>query len=690
MIARRPTPNRLISEKSPYLLQHAYNPVDWYPWGDDAIRLAQEENRPIFLSIGFASCHWCHVMERECFDNDTIAAVLNEAFVCIKVDREELPGVDLVYMDFSQALIKGAAGWPLNVFLTPDLKPFFAATYLPPYNKEGMVGFLTLIENIARLWDSEEKAVLIAQADKLVEAFSTLQPKPGDSLPDPKAQNARVEWIYKLSDPVWGGFKGTPKFLLGPLYLYLLRLFAQHKDVRALYLAERSLDLIQRGAVYDHLEGGFSRYSVDEKWESPHFEKMLYDNALMIDAYLEAYALCRKPIYRDTAEETIHYVLRVLKSPTGAFYASEDADSEGAEGAFYKWDQKEIEELLGAETGKIVCAYFGVTPKKPSPLHITHREAEFAENAGISLQLLEEIILEGKKRLLEARSKRERPKVDDKILVSWNGLMIHTLAKAALLLDKPLYLKYAQEAATFIQKTMFHNETLYRRFRDNDVRFPGSLDDYAFLIRGLLTLFTSGGGSEWLAFAIELTRMVERRFSREGGAFYYTAEGEEHLIQRKVVFVDGVEPSGNAVHCENLLRLNALTRDSAYLKAAEGVLLGVKEFVDNYPPGYTYHLMNLEFFGSKEAFVGIVALNSENTGLNEIKEALSARYNPWLQIIFKPANDRLLSQTLPYLESYEPIEGKTTFYLCFNGVSEKPLTKMSDIQEAILKLGQKV
>lgn len=687
MTSNRPRKNRLAAEKSPYLLQHALNPVDWYPWGVEAFAEAKERDVPIFLSIGYASCHWCHVMEQESFQSPKVAEVMNENFVNIKVDREELPEVDNLYMDFAQGLMPGAPGWPLNIVLTPDLKPFFAATYLPPFNRDGMMGLVPVLEEISSIWDSKEREKVLQHAASLTESFRDAILTEGEEMPDSRKPMEAAELIYHLSDPMWGGLSGSPKFPIGYQPIFLIRHTAITRDARAMFMAEKTLDMMQRGGIYDHIGGGFSRYSVDAEWRVPHFEKMLYDNALLVDAYLELYQATQKSLYKEIAKECLSYVERVLKAPEGAFYASESADSNGEEGAYYGWTKDEVVALLGKSEGELVTEFYGNFRDKNLP-YIHLREAEFAELKGISQELVEEALKEGKEKLLLARGKRKSPKIDDKILVSWNGLMIHALAKAYLILGDSNYLESAERAAAFIKKNLFKEDKLYRRYRDKEVRYEAGLDDYAFLIRGLIELFLAGGKGEWLDFAEELNAILKFKFKSVNGAYYIIEQGAEHLILRKCVYTDGAEPSGNAIQCENLLRLSLLTADQGYLDDAKDIFRGVKEFVDNYPPGYIYHLANLEFYNVfGDVKLAIVALGGQVSDEAKIRAWFQKIYNPLLLVVYRRQGDEELAEASPMLNGYKPKEGKTTLYLCRQGVCESALSVMDDIEEAILKLG---
>lgn len=694
MISNPRHKNRLASEKSPYLLQHAHNPVDWFPWGLEAFKKAQDEDKPIFLSIGYATCHWCHVMERESFENPEVAALMNQAFVNIKLDREEMPEVDSLYMEFAQSMMSGAGGWPLNVILTPDLEPFFASTYLPPVDNHGMMGLSSLIEKISEVWNSDERTRILAQAERLVQIFTENVHMEGEDLPAKEQIENLAQILFKLSDPVWGGLKGSPKFPIGYQTVFLLRYYVAAQDSRALFLAERSLDMMQRGGIYDHIGGGFSRYSVDEEWLQPHFEKMLYDNALLMDAYLEAYKATKKPIYRQVVEEIASYILTDMTSMEGGFFAAEDADSEGEEGLFYTWTKQEVMDILGKTEGAVFCEYYDISKEGnfdgTNILHTSLRIPEFSEKQGLDPLLVEELIREGKNKLYQARIKRERPFLDDKILTGWNGLMVHSLAQAGDTLSEPSYIQAAVDAATFIKQNLWKNGQLLRRYRDKDARFSANLEDYAFLIRGLITLFEVGAGTEWLEWALKLNENLTLYYKSEEGAYFQSDNADPYLLIRKSLYSDGAEPSGNAVQCENLLRFAGLLMDDSFRDAAEDVLKATKKFVDNYPPGYVYHLMNLNKFFNKDAPTLVVALNAAGDGEQSIRNLLKQIYNPLKTVFFKKENDTMTSQIFPHLEPYKAVHGKTTLYLCRRGFCEQPLTEEADIQEAILKLAQTV
>ena len=682
--------NRLIHQKSPYLLQHAYNPVDWYPWGEEAFAVAKKADKPIFLSIGYSTCHWCHVMEKESFENEEIAKEMNEAFINIKLDREEHPHLDNLYMDFAQSLMSGASGWPLNVILTPELKPFFAATYLPPHTRGGLLGLSELIKRIKEVWEGEERELVLEQADKILHLFADSVRLKGVSLPPKEMIQNTIELLFKISDPVHGGIKGIPKFPIGYQQSLFMHCFSTMKDNRAFFIAERTLDLMQRGGIYDHLGGGFSRYSVDEFWLVPHFEKMLYDNALLIISYLELWQVTKKDTYKAICADIIAYVLRDLTDPEGGFYSAEDADSEGHEGKFYTWKLDEVENLLGKEEGHLFCEYYQITEngnfEGVNILHTPVRMEEFAAKRHINVDEFSRQITAQKQILWKARETRVHPSKDIKVLSSWNGLMIHALAESGCSLDRSDIVAAALKAAKFIRSQMWKGDYLLHRWCQGEALYHGGIDDYAFMISGALSLFEIGLGTEWLEWALQMTKILENKFKLQGGAFYQTDESEENLILRKAHFSDGAEPSGNSIHCENLLKLYQLTSDTAFLDQAEDTLKAVKDYIEDYAPGYVYSIINLNRYYNLHAPTIIIALNSQEDHLSEIKKAIYQHFIPHRAVIWRKEKDEDLLKLIPALKDNAILEGKTTVYICYKGVCKKPLNNIEDILQAIEKL----
>jgi uncharacterized protein len=682
--------NRLIHEKSPYLLQHAHNPVDWFPWSQEAFDLAKSTNKPIFLSIGYATCHWCHVMEHESFEDVNVAKLLNETFVNIKVDREELPEVDSLYMEFAQSMMAGSAGWPLNVILTPELQPFFAATYLPPQSSHGLMGLTDLVNRIHEVWIGEEKENILAQASKIVEVFAENVHYQGVDLPEKEQIDETADTLFKMADPQYGGMKGAPKFPIGYQANFMLRYSSLAKDSRALFLVERTLDMMQRGGIYDHLGGGFSRYSVDERWLVPHFEKMLYDNALLIHGYLEAWQATKRPLYREVVEEIVKYILRDMTHVDGAFYSAEDADSEGHEGLFYTWRLEEVQALLGKEQSVLFCEYYNISRtgnfEGRNILNTPIRLEEFATKRHRDPSELLALFREQKQILWKAREGRIHPLKDDKILTSWNGLMIFSLLEAGAALNEKRYMDVAEKAARFLKKNLWEEGVLLHRWREDEASFNAGLDDYAFLIRALISLFEVGRGSEWLAWALQLSNTVKNRFKAEDGAFFQTDGTDPNIILRKCQFSDGAEPSGNSIQCENLLRLYQITGDPNCLDQAEDVLRAVKKYMYNYSPGYTYHLINLMRYYDRHAPTIVVALNQKEEHLNDLHQLVYSNFIPHKAVIWRKENDEALFDLIPSLREQKAISNKTTVYICHRGTCKQPLVELADIAEAFEKL----
>ncbi len=682
--------NRLIREKSPYLLQHAHNPVDWYSWGKEAFDTAKEFDKPIFLSIGYATCHWCHVMERESFEDIEIAQLLNDSFVNIKVDREELPEIDNLYMEFAQSMMAGSAGWPLNVILTSDLQPFFATTYLPSHSRHGMMGLTELIMRIRDVWNGEEREQVIQEAEKIVEVFAQSSHAVGDQLPFKEQIEDTAEIIYKMADSTFGGMKGIPKFPIGYQYSFMLRYSSKNQDSRALFLVEKTLDMMQRGGIYDHLGGGFSRYSIDEQWLIPHFEKMLYDNALLSYCYLEAWQVTKKPLYRKVCDEILTYILRDMTHPKGGFYSAEDADSEGREGYFYTWSKEEIDEVLGFEDSELFCDFYGVSEEGNfegrNVLNTEFRIEEYCEQISQNPNDIAEILESQKKKLWEHREKRVHPLKDDKILSSWNGLMIYTMVEAGRAFQEQKYVTAAINAAQFIIDNLWHEGRLLRRWREDESQYQGGLDDYAFLIRGFISLYEAGCGTKWLEWALRMNTILNSEFKAVGGAYYQTDGKDSSIILRKCQYADGAEPSGNSIQCENLLRLYRLSFYPDYFDDASDVLMAVKKYIDNYAPGYCFQIMNLSRFYDRQATTIVVALNNKDEYQTELMHAIFSNYIPHKAVVWKRDNDEQLLSLIPAMRDYTAQKGKTTLYLCREGVCQEPITELSEMINAIHNL----
>lgn len=538
-------PNRLIKEKSPYLLQHAYNPVDWYPWGEEAFEKARKENKPVFLSIGYSTCHWCHMMAHESFEDEEVAGLMNEAFVSIKVDREERPDIDNIYMTVCQ-IILGRGGWPLNIIMTPGKKPFFAGTYIPKNTRFNQIGMLELVPRIKEIWEQQHEEVLDS-AEKITSTIQEMiKESSGEGLGEEVIEEVYEELLSSF-DTEYGGFSGAPKFPTPHKISFLLRYWRRSRNPEALHMAEYTLDKMRRGGIYDHLGSGFHRYSTDSMWLLPHFEKMLYDQALTAIAYTEAYQVTGKDLYKETAEGILDYVLRDLTSPEGGFYCGEDADVEREEGKYYLWTLEEIRSILDPEDSELIIKMFNLREEGNFEEEIRGRETgtnlfymarspgSLAAKMKIPVEEVEKKVKAAREKLLKARYERKRPSLDDKILTDWNGLMIAAFAKGYQVFGEQRYLKAAEKAADFILMALYSpGDGLLHRYRDGVAGISGTSDDYAFLIHGLLELYEAGFKMRYLKAAVSLnSELLECFWDPVNGGLYFTANDSEALIFRK-------------------------------------------------------------------------------------------------------------------------------------------------------------
>jgi uncharacterized protein YyaL (SSP411 family) len=582
--------NRLAAESSPYLLQHQNNPVDWYPWGPEALARAKAEDKPIFLSIGYSACHWCHVMEHESFENEQIAAELNQHFVCIKVDREERPDLDQIYMNAVQ-LMTGRGGWPMSVFLTPDLTPFFGGTYWPPTARMGMPGFLDVVLAIQQA----------AEMTEHLKAIGSENDAAGEPLEVDLLHHAAAQ-LTRAFDPQFGGFGRAPKFPHSLDLQVLLRVWSRTHEPHPLHIVTHTLEQMARGGIYDHLAGGFARYSVDERWLVPHFEKMLYDNALLTNAYLEAYQATANPEFARIARETCDYVLGWMTDPAGGFHSTEDADSEGEEGKFYVWKPAEIEAVLGPERGKLFCQVYDVTPHGnfehgQSILNLPKPLTQIAQELQRDVQDLEQELAACRRELLHVREQRVRPGKDDKILVSWNALMIDALARASCVLNEPRYLQAAEKCSVFLHEQLRGpGGELLHTWRHGQAKLAAYLDDVAYLANAWISLYEANFDTVWLERAAELADTLLARFADPAGGFFFTSDRHETLIVRNKDLHDSSVPSGNAMAAMTLVRLGKLTGEAKYLQAAEQTLQAALSIMQRQPAAAGQMLLALDHF----------------------------------------------------------------------------------------------
>jgi uncharacterized protein len=681
--------NRLAHEKSPYLLQHAHNPVDWFAWNDEAFEKARAENKPVFLSIGYSTCHWCHVMERESFEDEKIGKFLNEHFVSIKVDREERPDVDKIYMTFVQSTT-GSGGWPMSVFLTPDLKPFFGGTYFPPDARYGRPSVLQLLEQIAGLW-RERKTEVVASAAELharLENVTANSAGANFSLNADVLKNAAE--IFKSSyDPIHGGFGGAPKFPQPSIPSFVLRAAKRFGDDEALQMVLKTCDAMAAGGIHDQLGGGFSRYAVDAEWLVPHFEKMLYDNAQLAQLYLDALLVSKAEsgkrkaeTYADTARDILDYVLRDMTHPGGGFFSAEDADSEGHEGKFYCWTQAELSKLLTVDEFNVAAKYFGITAggnfidhSHPQPLAGQNVLSIVNPNVpDADLQLLESV----KQKMIAARAKRIRPHLDDKILASWNGLMLGAFARASIVLNDEKYRAAAEKNLQFIRQKLWdaQSKTLFHRWRDGERDNVQLLEAYAFLLSGVIDLYEATLASKHLDFAIELAEaMLAKFFDAENGGFWQSAADSKDLIMRVKDDYDGAEPSGNSVATLSLLKLGAITGKKKFTEAAEKTLRLFAHRLQHFPQAMPFMMCALDFSLQEPRRV-VVAGKNDSKNFHELLRATHSVYQPNKIILGNAGAVEEFAKTLPS-------KNEAVIYLCTGNSCQPPTSEVASVKELL-------
>jgi uncharacterized protein YyaL (SSP411 family) len=680
--------NRLVNETSPYLRQHAHNPVDWYAWGPEALERSRALDRPIFLSIGYSACHWCHVMEHESFEDPEVARLLNENFVSIKVDREERPDLDQIYMTAVQ-MLAGQGGWPMSVWLTPDLEPFYGGTYFPPDDRYGRPSFKKVLQALREAWHSrrEEITASAAQITAHLQTASGLPPSVGELGPQ-LLRNAAAA-MERIFDSTYGGFGQAPKFPHPMELRLLLRTWKRFSDEDALNMAKRTLDLMARGGIYDHLGGGFHRYSTDAHWLVPHFEKMLYDNALLAISYLEAYQATGESLYRQIVDQTLGYVLREMRSPDGPFYSTQDADSEGEEGKFFVWSLEEVEEVLGKEPAEIFTYVFDVTAggnwEGHNILHRTKSDEQDARMLRIPVEKLRELLAESAKKLYEVRERRVKPGRDEKILASWNGLMIDAFALASGVLGDHAYADAAMKAADFILRLMRTSDG--RLFRTYSVgtrpKLNGCLEDYAFLLNSLVTLYESTFDARWIDDAIALADvMVEEFWDEEEGGFYFTGRRHERLLTRTKDPHDSSVPSGNSMAVTALLRLAKLSGRTDFATKAERTLRLFGGLMNSSPLAAGQMLLALDFYlGPVQEFaiVGDRAANETRLALDLVRRP----FRPNKVVAFRSSRaDGAPHTSIPLLEG-KSARGPVTTYICRDFICQDPLVGVEALECAL-------
>ncbi len=691
--------NRLIKEKSPYLLQHAYNPVDWFPWGEEAFEKARRENKAIFLSIGYSTCHWCHVMEHESFENDSIAATMNNHFVSIKVDREERPDVDKVYMSAVQAMT-GSGGWPLSVFLTTDLKPFYGGTYFPPRDAHGRPGFPTVLERIHQVWHDDREKIQ-ESGNRLIALLRQERgaPEPVADI-DESILKKTYHQIAAQYDAKYAGFGSGTKFPRPVVLNFLLRYHARTHTAEPLNMALATLRSMALGGMYDHLGGGFHRYSVDAQWRVPHFEKMLYDQAQLVHSYLDAYQITHDEFYARIARETIDYVLRDMTDPGGGFYSAEDADSpdpekpsHSSEGSFYLWTKGEIERILDSESAKLFCHHYGVDEhgnalsdplgefKDKNIFFCPFTLAQTVKIFSMDETKVESILASARKKLFEMREARLRPLRDDKIITAWNGLMIGAFARGSRVFSEPRYAEAATRAAHFIETVLYDpsTSTLKRRFRDTEAKFEAQLDDYAFFIQGLLDLYeaTFDPNSIQLALKLHGTQISLFWDASEGGFYDFSGRDSSVLLRTKETY-DGAEPAGNSVATMNLIRIAQITDDSILKKMSETMIRRIGAQVQQAPHAMPLMMAAIDFFLSTPTQI-VIAGKRDSTDTLRFLEEIARRYlpNKILLLADGDSNQEFLTARLPFLASVTPLENKSTAYICENYACNLPTNDLS-------------
>ncbi|HLV10660.1 MAG TPA: thioredoxin domain-containing protein [Halanaerobiales bacterium] len=668
------TTNKLINEKSPYLLQHAHNPVNWYSWNEEAFKQAKKKDRPVFLSIGYSTCHWCHVMARESFEDEEIAAIFNENFIPVKVDREERPDIDSIYMRVCQ-LMTGSGGWPLSIFMTPDKKPFYAATYIPKNSKAGMAGLLDLLPQIIEQWENNRNKT-ITIADQMTAALQDMEVKnPGKNLNENIFTKTYTE-LERYYDSTYGGFGHAPKFPTPHQLIFLLHYWHRYNKKNALKMVEKTLQSMRAGGIFDQIGYGFHRYSTDKKWLVPHFEKMLYDQALLINAYIDGFQATGNKLYAETAEDIITYVKRELLSAEGGFYSAEDADSEGVEGKFYLWNLEEIRKHFSPAETELIIEHYRL---KADGNSIPHLDPVNLDNKNKEIESL-------RKRLFEIRERRVHPHKDDKILTDWNGLMLAALAQSGRILDNEEYIKLASAAANFImEKLQPAAGQLLHRYRDGSSAIPGNLDDYSFFILGLIELYQSTFNSYYLDKALRFNQSLLKNFWNESNpGFFFTSKKREKLLSREMKIYDGAIPSGNSIAIWNIIRLAHLTGQIKLEKIAEKMTRTFSETIVNSPSSHC------QFLSGFDALLGpfhdlILSGNKENTDFQKFLEVLNSNYLPNKVIIHRPQNieDMQVKEMIEYLKDYGAIENRATVYVCRDYTCQLPTTDTRKFQELI-------
>ncbi len=682
--------NQLIFEASPYLLQHAHNPVNWRAWGAEAFELAAKLDRPILLSIGYSTCHWCHVMEKESFEDLEIAAFINAHFIAIKVDREERPDVDSVYMSAVQ-MMTGRGGWPMTVVMTPDRRPFFGGTYFPARDGERgtRMGFLSILKRLDQAYAKERDEVLRSAEHLSTTLAKRSRPGPAQGVPEESSLHEAAAGLAGSFDAKYGGFGRAPKFPRPAVYELLLRYARRTGDAGALHMVTHSLRQMADGGIYDHLGGGFARYSTDREWLAPHFEKMLYDNAQLATLAVETWQASADPRFRQIAEDTLNYVLKEMTSPAGGFYSATDADSEGEEGKFFVWTPQQIRAALKPDVALVAIAYWDVTERGNfeghNILRRTRPEAEVAQSLGMDLGLLQKTIAEARAELYAARAQRVPPLLDDKILTEWNGQMISAMARAGFSFDEPRYTKAASRAADFILDKLSAKGRLLRAYRGGPSRHGAVLEDYAFFIGGLLDLFEATGESRWLKQAVRLQKVLEAyHLDAEAGGFFATPSDGETLLIREKPDYDGAQPSGNSVAALNMLRLYELTQDLHYLELAQGTLRALAQSLSGGAGQAPKLAQALDWVYDAPKEIVIVSTDEDDGAA--LQDVLRRSFVPNRVFVkVRPGHHSDLG-LVPWLQGKVARGGKATAYVCKGQVCKQPTTEADEFERQLAEV----
>ncbi len=684
--------NRLAQEQSPYLLQHKDNPVDWYPWGEEAFAAAEKQDKPIFLSIGYSTCHWCHVMEHESFEDSTVAALMNEYFINIKVDREERPDIDNIYMTVCQ-MLTGSGGWPLTILMTPEKQPFFAGTYFPKESRFQRMGMMDLLPRLGKMWH-EDRNKLLTTAEQVVQHLqNSFSPSGTEDLSEETLKSAFAQFLKNFDDE-YGGFEGRMKFPTAHNLSFLLRYHKRTGDPTALMMVEKTLEAMRKGGIYDHVGFGFHRYATDREWLLPHFEKMLYDQAINAIAYLEAYQVTGKEEYATTAREIFSYVLRDMTSSEGGFFSAEDADSEGEEGKFYVWTEDEVKSILGESDGTLFGEVYnfskegnfreestGHSTERNIP-HLTNSIAKVAQDRAMESSELRGKLEKMRQKLFNTRNKRVHPLKDDKILTDWNGLMIAAFAKGAQVLNDDSYAQAAGNAADFVLENLKGKDgRLLKRYRKGESSLPAHLEDYAFVSWGLLELYEATFDIKYLSESLRLTEIMTDLFWDEAnGAFFFTADdGEEQIVRTKELY-DGAIPSGNSVAALVLLRLGRITGKSEYENMAAIIGKLFSENVEKSPTAFT-QLLSAVDFGIGPSYEIVVVGDRQSEDTRSMLRRIQESFLPNKVVILKPSDSQQkeVVRIAPFTETQVAMNGKTTVYVCQNYACKSPTTEITEM-----------